>query len=132
MNDDRVECPLVPGWWAERSWTEPGQTPSDFIVWTTDDDVEPYRMAHNRDLMMDGGELVQDYDFIDYWFGDPVAPITARHYLGSHEVSVVLPDRRSAQATVPPPVLRYLQRRFAEVKLLTTAGYVTVWAAPGS
>ena len=91
-------------------------------------------ITHDRDQFRDDGQLEQDYNLINYWFGDPAAPIQARHYLGSYEVSVILPGAAEsgvsldeAKAAMPDGVLCYLQTRFAKVDVLTASGYEAVW-----
>lgn len=132
-----VEHPDVPGWWGERSWTAPGEPPSDFVVWAATDAGAPFAIAHAREVMMDAGELLQDYNYLTYAFGDPARPIVARHYLGDREVGVALPgdpprDAHTAAATLPPEVLAWLRQRFEGVTVLTQAGYKAIWRATGA
>ena len=89
--DYKVAHPWIPGWVGERSWTPPGDEPSDFISFDTRNEAQPYKIAHNRDMMFSGSRLEQDYNFIDYFFGDPGEPIRARYYLLDDEVSVAMP-----------------------------------------
>lgn len=132
---DRVPYPGVPLWMGERSWTMPGEPPSEFVVWDTIDDEQPYRMAHNRDLMMNHGIVEQDYNFIDYWFGDPADPVTARYYLGAAEISVALSANGApmsladARMALPPAILLYLQKRFETIRVLVATGYEILWTA---
>lgn len=113
-----------------------GTSQSGFVSWDTRIGERPYLITHDRDQFRDNGQLAQDYNFINYWFGDPAAPIHARHYLGSNEVSVILPGAGGrglsldeAKAAIPAGVLCYLQTRFAKIDVLTTSGYETVWGA---
>ncbi|ATY33759.1 hypothetical protein [Sphingomonas psychrotolerans] len=129
-----ADHPFVPEWKGERSWSAPGELPSTFVVFEAGDLGAPFRIEHGRDMMFNDGELEQDYNFIDYFFGDPDAPIRARHYLHDEHVSVVLPSLPSnvtlAQvgAFFPSDTLQYLQRRFASVQVLTAEGYSELWA----
>lgn len=131
--DKKIPHPDVPQWLGERSWTAPGEPVSQFVVWDTEADQQPFKMAHNRDLMVDAGQIAQDYNFIDYWFGDPAAPVTARYYLGDDEISVDLPsgDRSltlvEAKAAFPRDVLLYLQKRFGTIRVLVDTGYEVIW-----
>ncbi|MFS2109590.1 hypothetical protein ACCC88_07880 [Sphingomonas sp. Sphisp140] len=127
--------PYVPGWQGERGWTAPGEQPSGFLSFEAGDLGAPFRIEHGRDMMYDHGELQQDYNFIDYLFGDPAEPVHARHYLGDRHVSVDLPSLRTdatlaqARAVFPDDILRYLQRRFDTVEVLTGEGYRELWTA---
>ena len=134
MSDDRPPHPWIPDWAGERSWTAPGEPLSSFITFQTEDGIEPFRITHDRDMMFDGGGLVQDYNFICYWFGDPEHPVRARHYFGDAHIGIALPDNVAVQATadgaaklLPPGVLNYCQRRFAAVTIMTREGYADVW-----
>lgn len=135
MTDNLVEHASIPGWFGERGWSAPGEPPSDFVAWGTEDEEQPYKMAHNRDLMMSGDQVEQDYNFIDYWFGDPALPVLARHYLDDRHVSVELPIEEGqslsineAKEAFPNQVLSYLQRRFDSIEVLVDTGYQTIWS----
>jgi hypothetical protein len=130
-----VPHPFIPDWSGERSWTAPGEPLSDFITFQTDGDIEPFRISHDRDMMFDGGALVQDYNFIDYFFGDPKHPICGRHYIGDSHVSISFAGSvpleatpQSAASHVPHEVLRYFRRRFPSVSILTAEGYLELSA----
>jgi hypothetical protein len=131
--NDLVPHPWVSGWLGERAWSSPEETPSSFVSFNTDADPTPFKITHNRDMMFDGDQLQQDYNFIDYWFGDPAAPYRARHYLGDDEVSIFLTEKDGIPITVeaaltllPNDVLDYCRRRFGVVKVLTQDGYVEI------
>jgi hypothetical protein len=90
-------------------------------------------MSHHRDHFIDGDELVQDYNFIDYEFGDPARPLRARHYLNEDSVFVDLPGERPAtlalaQAAFPPDLLCYFQKRFPVIEVLVADGYKEIWS----
>lgn len=134
MTISKVPHPDVPAWLGEGSWTAPGDPVSDYVTWDTVNDEQPFRMAHNRDLIVNGGQVEQDYNFIDYWFGDPDQPVRARHYLSDWDVSIILPQHgeaalpvEQAKAAVPPNVLLYLQKRFGAIRVLADSGYETIW-----
>lgn len=128
-----VEHPDVPGWVGERSWTAPGEPPSDFVIWTATDVGAPFAIAHAREVMMDGGVLQQDYNYLTYCFGDSARPIVARHYLGDDEVGMIVPgdtptSPADAATRLPPDVMAWLRQRFGRVTVLTRDGYLP--AAP--
>ncbi|MCH7861889.1 hypothetical protein ACQKOH_21645 [Sphingomonas sp. NPDC092331] len=131
----KVDHPFVPGWQGMAGWTAPGEPPSPFLSFEAGDLGAPFRITHGRDMMFDHGELVQDYNFLDYFFGDPAAPVRARHYLGERSVAAYLPglpedaNLAQARAAFPEDVLRYLQRRFNAVEVLTGEGYCELWAS---
>lgn len=85
-------------------------------------------------MMFKGGALEQDYNFVDYLFGDPGNPTHARYYLADDHVSVDLPNLpanatiEQAREAFPVGVLQYLQRRFNTVHVLTRDGYRELWA----
>jgi hypothetical protein len=122
--------PFIPNWKGERGWTAPGEPPSTFISFQTEGGIEPFRINHNRDMMFEGDGLMQDYNFIDYLFGDPAHPVRGRHYLGDDGVSISLPNTVAIQETcaaalalLPDDILHYFQRRFGRVSIMTTQGY---------
>lgn len=105
------------------------------IAYGTQDDIQPFLITHNRDHIRQNAEVVQDYNFIDYWFGDPAHPIRARYYLRDDEsVLVDLPgdagERFSLEeirSRFPSDVLCYLQRRFDRITVLVDGGYEELW-----
>ena len=133
-----VAHPSVPCWGGDRSWTAPGEAQSDTVIYDTDDDIEPYLITHNRDQIRRGAGLEQDYNFIDYWFGDPANPIRARYYLrGDESVGIILPGGAGERLALdeirrrfPADVLCYLQRRFDRIEVLVADGYRELWARP--
>jgi hypothetical protein len=133
-----VTHPGVPCWSGDRSWTAPGEAQSEIVVYDTGDDIEPYLITHNRDQIRRGAGLEQDYNFIDYWFGDPGNPIRARYYLRRDEsVAVDLPGDAATRlsleeirARFPADVLCYLQSRFDRIEVHVADGYQELWALP--
>ncbi len=133
-----VPHPSIPCWSGARSWTEPGRPLSNFTTFDTRSDTQPYLITHNRDHIRRGTEVEQDYNFIDYWFGDPANPVRARYYLRNDEsVAVHLPSDASSRFTLeevrarfPAGVLCYLQRRFSRVDVLLEGGYRELWSLP--
>ncbi|MBX3563339.1 MAG: hypothetical protein KF730_02065 [Sphingomonas sp.] len=98
--------------------------------------MSPYLITHNRDLLFKGDQVEQDYNFIDYWFGEPARPIHARHYLRDERVTVDLPTPEGVsmsldqlRAAFPPEILCYLQKRFDQIEVRTDDGYVELWSS---
>ncbi|MGQ0661596.1 hypothetical protein [Sphingosinicella sp.] len=129
----REPHPAVPCW---QGWT--GSTADGVVVYDTRGDIQPYLITHNRDQIRRGGQLEQDYNHIDYWFGDPSHPIRARYYFRHDEsVQVDLPadaGNRFSLAEVrerfPADILCYLQRRFDRIEVLVEDGYRELWVRP--
>ncbi len=114
-----IPHPDVPEWLSGPTSSDDGQ----YAVWDTDNDVGPFKIVHNRDFMMNGDQVDQDYNFIDYLFGDPSNPILARMYLDSpREISV---SREGGLDEIPESVMVYLKKRFHEVSLFDAV----VWAS---
>lgn len=137
IGTEAVPHPAVPCWAGQRSWTADGEKPSATIVWGTEDEEQPSRITHNRDQIREGSELVQDYNFIDYWFGSGAERVHARYYLDDERVTVDLPLKQGellnlaqAEARVPAKTLCFLQRRFGQIDVLTDNGYETIWKLP--
>jgi hypothetical protein len=135
---DVVPHPFIPNWEGQRDWSAPGEPPSTFFSFQTEGGIEPFRISHDRDMMFEGDRLKQDYNFIDYLFGDPEHPVRGRHYLGDDGVSIFLPDTVGIQKTVaaalmllPKDILHYFQRRFGRVSIMTTEGYVEIGSEHG-
>jgi hypothetical protein len=134
-NLDQVPHSEINCWTGERVWTSPEDVSSNSVSWRTGDVEQPYSITHNRDLIVDVSGVVQDYNYISYWFGDPDDPIQARYYLGEREVNVIVPmpdverpTLNDAQNSLPAEVLCYLQRRFEQVDVLVDSGYVELWS----
>jgi hypothetical protein len=136
LTDDKVPHPWITDWLGERSWSAPGEAPSEFLVFDTQGDSAPFKIVHDRDMMFDHGALVQDYNFIDYFFGDPEKPIRARHYLGDDHISVSYAGdtpaktKEAAKRHVPEAVLAYLQHRFNRIDVMMAEGYQEIWPNP--
>ena len=128
-----VEHPYVPAWEGQRAWTPPGEPPSPSVSFEAGELGAPFSITHHREMMFDADELTQDYNYIDYHFGSPDAPIRARHYLLENRISLALPvvhgDVEEGGRHVPADILAYLQRRFDMVELLTQGGYQQLWSA---
>lgn len=131
-----VPHPDIPCWTGQRTWTQPGERPSSTVVFDTRDEQPPYLITHNRDQLREGDAVVQNYNFIDYWFGEPAAPIRARFYLDERgKVGVIFPGSADgplslaqARERMPANVLCYLQRRFDRIEVLATEGYELLWS----
>lgn len=77
-------------------------------------------ITHDRDLITnEAGEVEQDYNFLDYDFGDGWV---ARLYL-DEPMAVGL--RRTGSP--PEPMLRYLRERFDVIRQLGCNGYRPIW-----
>jgi hypothetical protein len=136
MTDDKAPHPWIQDWLGERSWSAPGDAQSEFVVFETQGDTAPFKIVHDRDMMFDHGALVQDYNFIDYFFGDPAQPIRARHYLGddhisvSYESDVPAKTKEQAERHLPAEVLAYLRHRFSRIDVMMADGYKEIWSNP--
>ena len=90
------------------------------------------RIVHGRDLIVEGGRLEQDYNFIDYFFGVEVdgVEIHARHYLDeAGSVTICARCDRVADESWFPPILAYLQYRFEKIEILGPLGCEVRWQA---
>ena len=132
-----VRHPEVPCWSGQRTWTAPGAPPSEMVTYDTEGEAAPFLITHNRDEIRQGAQLQQDYNFIDYWFGNPAFPVRARHYLRADGVSVSLPagdgqqwTLEAARSALPPEILCYLQKRFDRIEILVEDGYAELWSRP--
>ena len=113
--------PDVPEWLSEPTWSSDGE----FKTWTTEGDGTPFAMRHDRDFMMRGEQVEQDYNFITYFFGDPEKPVQARIYLDDPSaVSVIPVDQASC---IPDEVMLFLKKRFRKISVLGDEGYTRVW-----
>jgi hypothetical protein len=95
---------------------------------TRDDDL-PVSIIHSRDTIVFGGNVEQDYRFLDYRFRAPDGEIVARVYLDDvWEVSIIEPIDG---ATLPDDVFQYLKSRFRVITLTGGPdGDRTLWRAP--
>ena len=88
------------------------------------------RIVHGRDLIVEGGRLEQDYNFIDYFFGVEIddQKLYARHYL-DEPGQVTIRARFEQVADKPwfPPILAYLQYRFDKIDVPGPGGSETRW-----
>jgi hypothetical protein len=93
---------------------------------TDNDDGLPLSILHQRDTIIAGGTIVQDYRFLTYRFAAKEEEIKARAYLDNiWEVSIIEPIDLPA---LPADVLAYLQKRFDVIKQLGgPEGYRTIW-----
>ncbi|RGP41415.1 hypothetical protein BPTFM16_01721 [Altererythrobacter insulae] len=120
--------PDVSEWLSEPTASDDGL----FKTWTTTPDHSegeklPFAIHHERDFMMEGDDVVQDYNFLVYLFGRPDNPTRARAYLDDvSEVGVIPPDGKSR---VPSEVMLYLRKRFRKITVLGDDGYEKVWSA---
>lgn len=131
----KVDHPFIPDWHGDATWSAPGAQPAKFVTFEAGAVGAPFRIEHGRDMMFDAGSLVQDYNFIDYWFGTPDGPVHARYYLHDDHISVDLPaiaafgTLDNARAAFPTDTLNYLQWRFGAILVLTQEGYKELWTA---
>jgi hypothetical protein len=96
---------------------------------TTDDDDLPLSIRHQRDVIIFGGQVEQDYRFLTYLFTSLDGEIEARAYLDDiWEVSITQPIE---VAVLPIDVMAYLQKRFHVIKQLGGPdGYRVIWQKP--
>lgn len=133
-----VAHPHIACWNGERIWTPLGQALSTMISFDTQEETGPYLITHNRDQIRTGDELTQDYNFLDYWFGEPAFPIRVRYYFRNDEgVQIILPGSiqtplslAEARERMPSDVMCYLQRRFDRIEVLVAEGYELLWIYP--
>jgi hypothetical protein len=97
----------------------------------TDDDDLPIAITHARDTIVLGGQLEQDYRFLNYRFRGHTGEIVARVYLDDvWEISITEPVDLAA---LPDDVMAYLQKRFRVIKQLSGAeGYRVIWRKSGN
>jgi hypothetical protein len=77
---------------------------------TTDDDDLPLSIRHQRDVIIFGGQVEQDYRFLTYRFASQDGEIEARAYLDDvWEVTIIAPIDMPA---LPADMMAYLQKRF--------------------
>jgi hypothetical protein len=133
----QVLHPYIPDWKGERGWNAPGEPLSTLISFVTDDEDLPYKITHNRDIIYHEGKLEQNYNFIDYYFGDASDPLRARAYMDENEAKIILPETTTipetlsaARAQVDIAVLQYLQKRYRQISIMTAQGYEYLWSVP--
>ncbi len=118
--------PDISEWLSESSASDDGR----FKSWSTlgektDGEIAPFAITHDREFMMDGDEVTQDYNFLTYLFGNQKNPTQARAYVDEiWEVGVIPPEGKSV---VPKGVMHYLKKRFRRITVLGEQGYQTVW-----
>ena len=54
-----VAHPWIPCWTGEGT---------SLTVFSTDEDEQPVRITHNHDLILEGSQISQSYNFLDYQF----------------------------------------------------------------
>jgi hypothetical protein len=95
-------------------------------IFTSDDPYIAVTISHERDKLVFGGKVEQDYRFMTYVFPDPAGTVEACMYLDDERnVTITLP---LYPIPIPTPVLRYLQRRFHTIDQLGGSnGNVEIW-----
>jgi hypothetical protein len=93
----------------------------------TDDNNLPLAITHERDTIMFGGKIVQDYRFLVYRFRGSGGDISARMYFDDPWTVSVFPP--APDSTIDSDVLAYLKRRFNRIQQFgTPEGYTEIWA----
>jgi len=130
-----VQHPEVPCWTAVRTWTAPGERPSDFVIFRTESEAVAVTIVHNRDHFRDRGAVVQNYNFLDYRFSSRPA-LRVRVYLDNPStVFVDSPGSRirglaDLRAAAGDEIVCYLQKRFESIEVLSDDhGYRPAWRA---
>jgi hypothetical protein len=134
MKYKKLLHPLVPNWEGDRGWAAEGEEPSGLVSFDTEGDLEPTKISHNRDVIYIDGQLEQDYNFIDYFFGFGENQVSARFYLDEVEVKIGFPEgakmyssAKAAGEHLDPKILLYFQKRFRSIAIITSNGYKTLW-----
>jgi hypothetical protein len=134
MKHKKLLHPLVPNWVGDRGWSAEGEEPSALISFDTVGDIEPTKISHHRDVIYIDGRLEQDYNFIDYVFGNGPSQVSARFYLDEVEVKIGLTEgakvyssAKAAGEHLDPKILLYFQKRFRSIAIITSNGYETLW-----
>jgi hypothetical protein len=98
-------------------------------VFTGDDPDVKVTITHDRDRLVFGGKVEQDYRFLTYRFPDKDGDVLATVYLDdTHIVRITEPVYGKS---IPEGILFYMQRRFREIDQLGGSnGYVELWRAP--
>ena len=130
---DRIPHPEVACWIGERTWTVPGEPPSDFVSFDTEGESVAVTIQHNRDQFRDGPAIAQNYNFLDYRFASRPT-LHVRVYLD--DPSTVLVDNGGSRiraladlrAAAGDEILCYLQKRFDAIEAPSDdRGYQPLW-----
>ncbi len=100
------------------------------------DPVLPVEIEHKVDEIIIEGEIVESYNFIDYWFEDPQGRARARVYLDNPLEATIYPPIAPGKApaldvdwSTRDAMISYLARRFLVVKALGPEGLNAIWMA---
>jgi hypothetical protein len=98
-------------------------------IFTSDDPEIEVTIAHDRDRLVFGGKVEQDYRFLTYGFPDKDGAVVATLYLDdAHRIKITEPIY---DKPIPERIFYYMQRRFREIDQLGGSnGYVELWKAP--
>jgi hypothetical protein len=125
----------VPCWTGERTWSAPGEPPSNFVAFDTERDAVAVNIDHNRDQYRDRGAIAQDYNFLDYRFASRPA-LYVRVYLDNpstvlvHDGTTQIRALADLRAAAGDEIVCYLQKRFEAIETPTeNRGYQPVWRA---
>jgi hypothetical protein len=97
-------------------------------IFTSDDPEIVVTITHDRDLLVFGGKVEQDYRFLTYRFPDKGGDVVATVYLDdTHDIQITEPVY---DKPIPERILFYMQRRFRAIDQLGGSnGYVKLWQA---
>jgi hypothetical protein len=100
-------------------------------IFTSDDPEIVVTITHDRDLLVFGGKVEQDYRFLTYRFPDKGGDVVATVYLDdTHDIQITEPVY---DKPIPERILFYMQRRFRAIDQLGGSnGYVKLWQAPST
>ncbi|HEX8192751.1 MAG TPA: hypothetical protein VF552_07600, partial [Allosphingosinicella sp.] len=59
-----VPHPEIPCWTGHRSWTAPGEPPSEFVSYDTEAEALAVTIEHRRDHFRLRGEVQENYNFL--------------------------------------------------------------------
>ena len=134
--EGRVRHLHIPCWTGERTWTAEGEPPSAMTVFDTEGEEPPRLIRHDHDMIFNGSEPVQSYNFITYNFDNGDDPFVARAYLDDIDtVSIMFrnaPGPRTiaeARPRIGAGALCYLQKRYRTINVLVESGYERLRAA---
>jgi hypothetical protein len=135
--DPRVAHPDIPCWTGERTWSAPGEPPSDVTVFEAGRDPPGVTIEHKRDHIRRGANLEQDYNFLDYRFA-ALPQLRARVYLDEPgRVQVSFEDGRRVRSLAAlrrhagHGAVCYLQKRFRVIEAFHgEAGPRAIWQLP--